>query len=538
MLQHRFKVHCFHGRCFHGRCFTQWLIMGLVFGFSAFLLLSQFVGRVTPVQAQETDDPSTKRVDRYVKDALEIPWLHPLDARQILNPQGTDSPLCRFGINAPDGVVSYPVDRLRISWYQNYGTRLNPERPRGVEFVQTIRLSQRSTNRYGTVPSTAVISETAALNPGSIWFVGNEPDRKFFQDDIEPHLYAQAYHDLYSVIKAVDPTARVFAGSIVQPTPLRLLYLDKVLAAYRDMYRKSMPVDGWSIHNFVLNEASCEVFSLSECWGADIPPGIDAVEGLRVDAQDNDNLGLFIEQIERFRHWMWLNGYRSTPLYLSEYGVLMPQGVGFNPDFTPERVSQFMKSTFDYLLTTTHSEYGYPPDGNRLVQRFSWFSTDYLGFNGYVFDPESRDFTGVGLAYADYASTMQESVDFLPVGLVPSVVPIIDHQPVTLTVTAQIANSGNGLSSQPVQVRFYNGNPDEDGVQIGETQVVQIAGCGKTTYATVKWPDLIAGTYTVYVTVNGLPDSLAETGDALNNNVLSQNILIIRGPVFLPVLQK
>lgn len=479
---------------------------------------------------------------RSVASMLSTPWLIPFDvdttSEYSLSEDSSqaDTMLCRFGVNAPHGLRDYPVDELRMSWYQNYVTRLNPERPNGMDFIQTIRLSQTGADSYGVVPSTAVISQIAGSNPGAAWFVGNEPDRKFYQDDVEPHVYAKAYHDLYMVIKAADPTARVFAGSIVQPTPLRLMYLDKILNAYSDKYHKAMPVDGWSIHNFVLNEASCVAFPASDCWGADIPPGIDATEGLRVDVQDNDNLELFIEQVERFRHWMWINGYRDTPLYLSEYGVLMPENAGFNPDFTTERVSQFMRSTFDYMLTATHNEQGYPPDGNRLVQRFSWFSTDYTAFNGTLFDADSRGFTGLGLAYKEYTNAIQETVDFLPVRLMTPVVPLYDGKPITFTLTAQIANSGNGLAPQSVQVRFYDGDPNAGGVQIGETQSVQVAGCGKTAYASVDWPDLSVGTYKVYVVVSSAPESLVETGEALNNNVLQQDVLIIADPVYLPIV--
>ena len=35
-----------------------------------------------------------------------------------------------------------------------------------------------------------------------------------------------------------------------------------------------MPVDGWSIHNFILPEVNCDFFP-ENCWGADVPPGID-----------------------------------------------------------------------------------------------------------------------------------------------------------------------------------------------------------------------------------------------------------------------
>lgn len=52
-----------------------------------------------------------------------------------------------------------------------------------------------------------------------------------------------------------------------------------------------MPVDGWSIHNFILNEVSCD-YDPGNCWGAGIPPGINADVGEVLDVQDNDNMDL------------------------------------------------------------------------------------------------------------------------------------------------------------------------------------------------------------------------------------------------------
>jgi hypothetical protein len=257
-----------------------------------------------------------------------------------------------------------------------------------------------------------------------------------------------------------------------------------------------------------------------------------------VDVQDHDDFDLFVEQIVRFRHWMWLKGYRDTPLYLSEYGVLMPQGL-FNPDFTEERVNQFMQKTFDYLLSATDNQYGYRPDGNRLVQRLSWFSTDYTDFNGQLFDSVSQNFTGIGRFYKSYTHAIQETVDFHPIKIATNpTVPIYNGDLVTVTVMAQIANSGNGLASQAVQITFYDGNPSTGGNQIGETQSIRLSGCGDEAWVSVSWPNLNQGLQTVHVTVTGDQDSLAEQGEALNNNQLSQTILVATEQIFLPTLSR
>ncbi len=519
--------------------FSRWRFFGMLLGLTISMTLigTGYFG-ATSVHAQEAAGARADRNDLGETTSLSLPWIYSGKSNTSGNPsQDSNGLLCRFGVNAPSGVMNYPVDELRVGWYQNYATSLNPDRPQGMEFVQMIRLSQPGADRYTFTPSASVISQIAALNPGAIWFVGNEPDREFYQDGIDPDLYAQAYHELYSLVKETDPTARLFAGSIVQPTRVRLLYLDKVLAAYRNHYGVSMPVDGWSIHNFILNEASCDAFP-GDCWGADIPPGVDEIEGLRIDVQDHDSFDRFVEQIEGFRKWMWLNGYQDTPLYLSEYGVLMPQGL-FEPDFTETRVNLYMKKTFDYLLTTTHSQYGYQPDGNRLVQRLSWFSTDYTDYNGQLFDRTSGALTGIGLYYKNYTSAIQETVDFSPIKIVTNpTMPVYNGDLVTVTVTAQIANSGNALAPQEVEVSFYDGEPGAGGIQIGETQSVLLSGCGSNAWPSVTWPNLDQGHHSVYVVVSGRPNGLEEKDTALVNNQLSQVIMVATEQIFLPALSK
>lgn len=61
-------------------------------------------------------------------------------------------------------------------------------------------------------------------------------------------------------------------------------------------------------------------------------------------------------------------------------------------------------------MTATDDRIGYPADGNRLVQRWSWYSlNDYvynpetgIAFNGSLFDHDTREITPLGLDYAAY----------------------------------------------------------------------------------------------------------------------------------------
>jgi hypothetical protein len=75
----------------------------------------------------------------------------------------------------------------------------------------------------------------------------------------------------------------VAAGRIVQPTSLRLRYVDAVLAAYQQLYGAPMPVDVWHIHNYALREERSE-------WGAEIPLGLPDHEGMLYEVDDSGNL--------------------------------------------------------------------------------------------------------------------------------------------------------------------------------------------------------------------------------------------------------
>lgn len=445
------------------------------------------------------------------------------------------APLCRFGVNG--AVRSYPVQPLRISWYVDYGATANASPSSGIDYYPMIRLEQIGDSySYSLSPSRTPITDadlTAVIDahPGTYWFIGNEPDRKQYQDDIEPQVYARAYHDLYLRIKRQDPAAKIVAGTIVQPTPVRLQYLDLVLAAYYEQYLTRMPVDVWSFHNFVLNEANCAYYSMlypdrpdyvnSICWGADIPPGLDDIaDGLRIDVQDNDNIELFKQQVVAFRQWMAERGYRNTPVFLSEFGILMPQGL-FSPDFDAARVNAFMDASFDFLLNTADPEIGYPGDGNRLVQRFSWYSVeDKVDHNGYLFDnarSAGTSRTVYGDNFANYTNRLQEEIDFFPVRVSQvGTPPLVSQGATTVTLEAVIANSGNLATPQPVEVRFYKGNPAAGGTPIGDPQPITLAGCGEQQAVRLEWPNVAPGSYTIFAVVD--PGKQVRETDEDNNS--------------------
>jgi hypothetical protein len=291
----------------------------------------------------------------------------------------------RWGVGVAIGPISrYNIDPLRLGWYLDWRARADPPRPGGLEYVQMVRL------KGGVLrPDAETLAAIARANPGSLWLVGNEPDVKW-QDNVEPAAYARLYHQAYTAIKGADPTARVAIGGVSQPTPLRMRYLEAVLAAYREQFGAAMPVDVWNVHNFILREERGS-------WGVDIPPGLPDDRGILYEIDDSGNLEAFRRQIWDFRRWMAAQGYGGWPLIVSEYGIPMPEDYGF----PPERVVAFLRGTFEFFLTATDPALGDPADGYRLVQRWCWYSLDDTTYpTGRLFDPQTGAMTVVGEGWA------------------------------------------------------------------------------------------------------------------------------------------
>ena len=277
------------------------------------------------------------------------------------------------------------ADRLRSGWYLSWSvkTRSVSQIP---EHWQTIRLQ---TNCY--YPSQAYIQWVAAKYPGLVWIIGNEPD-VIWQDNLSPEEFAQMYHDLYEMIKTADPSARLAVGGISQATPLRLEYLDRVLKAYQTSYSQPLPADWWTVHGYVLREER-------KSWGVEIPPGMTQDQGELREVSDHGRMDLFTQQIVAFRGWMAANGYRDTPLALTEFGILMPPEYGYSQQFDV----QYLKESFSWLQSTTDDNIGLPEDGNRLVQRWAWFSlADKLYSAPDLAELPTGNLTELGKAFRDY----------------------------------------------------------------------------------------------------------------------------------------
>lgn len=299
----------------------------------------------------------------------------------------------RTGVGVPIvGPLAFLWPKERPGWYVSWSVqpvegqqpfpaaaaiRMDaPEYDRlGMEFVPLVKmLDGRPYHAPGD------LTTMAANNPGRTWIIGNEPDVAWQDNTTAPH-YAHAYHDAYHAIKAGDPTAHVAIGAVSQVTPLRLTYLNRVWDAYNKAYGEPMPVDVWTMHAYILREELGN-------WGVGIPPGFELVtRGVLWDVEDHDNLALVENQIRLMRSWMARHQQGDKPLWVTEYGILLPPEYGYDQP----RIEQFMLDSFALFDTLRHPRLGMAADDDRLVQRWNWFSAYYEPF------PSSDLFDAQGL---------------------------------------------------------------------------------------------------------------------------------------------
>ena len=142
-----------------------------------------------------------------------------------------------------------------------------------------------------------------------------------------------------------------------------------------------MPVDVWTMHAFVLREERDD-------WGVGIPPGFDDVDtGVLWEIEDHDDLRLVENQVRLMRSWMGRHGEGDKPLWITEYGILLPEEYGF----APEAVEAFMLGSFELFERLRDAELGMAEDEDRLVQRWAWFSTYFRKYpTGNLFDDDGR----------------------------------------------------------------------------------------------------------------------------------------------------
>ena len=485
-------------------------------------------------------------------------------------------PNCRLGVAvASSQLQQFDItSNLGVGWYLTFGTKMTPISTTEAEFAQMVSINQGSGARGGTNtcgPSypytiTPALTDTELgarvdNNPGALWIIGNEPERVNVQGDICPQQYAEAYYEAYHFIKGRDPTAQVAIAGLVEVTPGRLQYLDIVWDAYLAKYGTRMPVDVWTMHVYILSETGDgdAHIALDTDPGLAIPFSTNCPDPNTICQAEHDNMALFMEQVTMMRQWMKDHGEQNKPLIITEYGILKPYNYyGTCPGITtcpsggypgcfcdeysktyhPARVASFLEATFDYLIAATDPQIGYPADDYRLVQQWLWYSLategrEDLAHASNLVYTDTYTLTVPGWQWHDYAAGISPEVNLLPA----NVPPVIGSSPtgtipVTVTLSAAVANNGNVAVTDTVTVTFYS---DESlTTVIGTTTFTGLGGCARRqTVVTVTWANLSSGAYPFWVKVDS-GEMIVETKETDN---VKQGLVIIN-PInrFLPMV--
>ncbi|HQE91307.1 MAG TPA: hypothetical protein PLH19_00340 [Anaerolineae bacterium] len=406
---------------------------------------------------------------------------------------------------------------LNAGWYWDWAARGATQLP-PLQYVQTVRLSPVKSGNvqigYTASPTGTVLLTAIAQQLGATWFIGNEPDCNTM-DNMRSEWYARAYHDLYYLIKNADPTAKIAAGNIVQPTPQRFLYLDRVLAEYQTRYGEPLPADLWSIHSYILCETCYPVpphvpGEPAWAWGACFVPdwpsqSQSAFIGTFYSVYDHWDIDIFAERIRTFRQWMYDNGYRYHPLVIPEYGVLFYEGLVYSGATYDAKSREFMYAGFDWMQSARDPVTGYRPDDGRLVQGWAWFSLDHGDYpGGTLFDPYTYQPTTMGRDYAAYTAQVTPTVDLLTFDPYVTTPVTEAGTPVTATVHFTVSNAGNIAFDSSVVAKLIGNSPVSPTYYtvIGASTLGQLACCGGYDTVALPWPNYIVGEdYDFYATV-------------------------------------
>ena len=499
------------------------------------------------------------------------------------SPATTDAPLqvaapesatqsCRYGTSVVGPHAGFVQD-MGIGWILSFNSSPS-QQVQGAEQLPTVRIKQqwasgsRLQNYVMTSPPSLAELATLVKNyPGRIWQVGNEVDRVYWQDDIEPQVYAKAYHDIYNVIKANDPTALVTPSALVEVTPGRLQYLDIVWNTYLTTYKKPMPVDLWNMHVYILPEAEYDkdgklVDSRAAiALGTDpslakVFSGGDASLCGRSDIYcyaEHDDINVFKEQVYAMRHWMKARGHQNKPLIMTEFGTLYPYMEPtdvatpgctdcfslvdeFGSTFTPERVSAFMNKTIDFLDETTDPSLGYPEDNYRLVQQWNWYAVNEgkVSSSNNLVQDNGSSLTLMGQTYKNRSQASGYAVN-LRLSEAPGAIAWSSGGTASANISAVIRNNGNSPTQVPVNVTFYRDAART--LPIASASIpAGISGCATRPYTvSITWNGLTPGVHRYWVTVDST-GVVAESNET--DNTASGVVIVDPLQVMLPSIRR
>ncbi len=537
----------------------RYFMLAALLGLASWLALSGAAGREHPLVRAVTAAPEGNTT-----------FLLPAFMSEVT---GHGSPFdsgynCRYGTAAwgPERVGRLAL--LGGGWYVSF-SHVGFDRPAEIEYVPMVRMKQDrdgNGNRLPSVTMTPALTQAGLgklindLPPGTLWLIGNEPDRIFVQDDTMPDVYAHAYHDAYEFIKARDPSARVGVAGLVQVTPGRLQYLDIVWNTYFQSYGRPMPVDVWNMHVYILPEVKADGSNSRAALALGTDPALAILENETGSPQlcpqddvycyaEHDSMAIFAEQIRAMREWMKARGEQQKPLIITEYSTLYPYTIDDPQDpsqcflkdenghcFTPGRVSQYMLDTFDYLEYARDLSLGYAVDDHRLVQQWLWFALhDYHDSSNKLLEADLRTFTKMGETFTGHLAGIPRQANLRPQAVWGGV-GYTHGFTASVPLTMRLRNTGNlDVRGRPFTIAFY---ADPGFAQpVAEAVVDSALGCAREEITvTVSFTGLTTpGLHTFWYKIDS--DGVIPESNEFDNSGSAQ-FFVDPDQLFLPTISR
>jgi hypothetical protein len=251
-----------------------------------------------------------------------------------------------FGVGVGDVPITAPqLDAIGPVWYLDWNWR-GPAL-KGHERLYIIGCAEVKGDR-GAIPA------AMRASGASWWALGNEPNDPH-QDNRTPEEYAELYFIFEGWAKNA-PHCRILPAGIANAD---WQWAEAFREAFRAKYGRYPRVDGWNIHNYILE------------------PGLDPYD-----------IGEFQRRILAFHRWMERIGDGHKPLFLTEFGVLYGNGCCGRPVDPPEKVQAFMRDAVQWLVES------------KVVACWAWFATYSEQYNGSLMTTEGQ-LNDLGILYRD-----------------------------------------------------------------------------------------------------------------------------------------
>ncbi len=452
-------------------------------------------------------NPSNRLYGRIVRVGLALLFALCLVSPGTAQGDQTGETNCRFGLVFQGDLngrqADYQMDQLNVGSYLDGKPDTWPELPPGSEYIPVLALRD--------LPDPpAPVEGWVQVHPGATWLIGDEPDNPI-RDKLTAEAYAARYYELATLIRGLDPGARLGFGGIAQPSQIRMRYLarawDELIRLAGGRQAASGLVDIWNIHAFYLSEVQ------GDPTGAGIPPGFEDDAGDaygKIPISYSYFSSLVIPRLKEFRIWMSDRNEESKSLWISSYGVWPSQ-----EDLPNNRTKMYMTQSFTFLIYASNPDIGLYRDKSAMVQQWFWYSLNGPRelHDGSLFEANEITpitITDIGEQFINFLISLGLVDDYLATGVKTKTTNYSGSRfPAEEQIAITVANAGNRSVGATTTITLWDGNPRRDGKLIGSSDLPNpLPGCGTTETVNFSWLGVMPfQPHALYVGIGPLVDN-------------------------------